>query len=135
MKNLFDLINMNEVATGLVELDQLERSLPFDVSRDELETLRYKRQYYSTIITAKDHIYERDKRIAELEAASRWIPVSERLPEEGEYVLVTFAKRDSLVACGRLSRVAWFACGRYWSDEQVLAWRPLPEPYDPESHE
>ena len=55
----------------------------------------------------------------------RWIPVSERLPEAGKYVLRTIRK------------FGWQG-EEYWSvdigpyntnDGSIIAWMPLPEPY------
>lgn len=58
--------------------------------------------------------------------ASEWIPVSERLPEEGTY-LCTFdgelvgEEEPFTGMCG-------YHNGK-WDEECVIAWMPLPEPY------
>lgn len=72
----------------------------------------------------------------------RWIPVSERLPEAGEYIgdveryyLVQNEYGDMLVAR--------YTHGGYWEQiyqlkpigDEVIAWMPLPEPYEAESEE
>lgn len=61
----------------------------------------------------------------------RWIPVSERLPEENKIVLITF---DERVEMGRMRGESWewlFESGwNYWVDiDNVTAWMPLPKPY------
>ena len=63
-----------------------------------------------------------------------WIPVEERLPEEagtyivnalnGERSIVTFAKWKN-----RYKRFDMTGARAYW---RVIAWRPLPEPYQAE---
>lgn len=60
----------------------------------------------------------------------QWIPVSERLPEIGEYVLCSQDNGD--VGEGKLlDSGSWLICydqicqGSYW----VKAWMPLPERY------
>ena len=75
--------------------------------------------------------YERGK----AEAEPRWIPVSERLPEAGEYIgdvakyyLVQNEYGDMLVAR--------YTNGEYWEQifqlkpigDEIVAWMPLPEP-------
>jgi hypothetical protein len=60
---------------------------------------------------------------------TRWIPVSERLPEEGISVIGTTKFNDIYETelyddCGEKK---WYADGNY--DVPIVAWLPLPEPY------
>lgn len=86
----------------------------------------------------------------------RWIPCSERLPEEdGEYLVlyythskykpyvydvISFANDlyqiDEYYFPDKKGQKGWFYCDRdygYCEDNSVLAWMPLPEPYKEES--
>ena len=73
----------------------------------------------------------------------RWIPVSERLPEEQKFYLVTIAKNTG----GHDIEYCFYECGKWlmiadgnseentcWEEEvkKVVAWMPLPEPYKPD---
>ena len=68
-------------------------------------------------------------RIAELEAERRWIPVSERLPDNWESVLtidISKSTRDMVTAFYNPETSLWathFSCGLW-----VTHWMPLPEP-------
>lgn len=79
----------------------------------------------------------------------KWIPVSERLPEEDEEVLVWLKEKDIRGKNIRIAQLGvhdvednnfeyigkkavWY-CGIYYCDiEKVTAWMPLPEPYEEE---
>ena len=60
-----------------------------------------------------------------------WIPVTERLPENNNDVLVTDGT-DCAVAYWRTDAQAWDDCMHGWCDLyglEVVAWQPLPTPY------
>lgn len=71
------------------------------------------------------------KELAELRQQNRWIPVSERLPDYEEEVLITNGKYVTIDERYFLENTedgeayTWDING--WDD--VVAWRPLPEPY------
>jgi len=60
-----------------------------------------------------------------------WVPVTERLPEIGEPVLITVWDKD--VTIGTWYGNRWGTALRY--NEDVLAWMPRPEPYRPQELE
>lgn len=67
---------------------------------------------------------------------TRWIPVSERLPEENGNYLVTVEANDGTASI-KFQMVDHY--GPEWLHEEkprkVIAWMPLPEPYKAESEE
>lgn len=78
--------------------------------------------------------------------ALQWIPCSERLPDDGENVLVWFeyfrygdynrlfqTTGISYVFDGEWSGFVNGSSG--WSKLRIIAWLPLPEPYKGEQHE
>ena len=70
-------------------------------------------------------VRELESENARLKDAQRWIPVSERLPEANECVLVydTFGNMtvDFIVTSGEVEKYFWLAKSR------ILFWMPLPE--------
>ena len=68
-------------------------------------------------------------RIAELEAERRWIPVSERLPDNWESVLtidISKSTRDMVTAFYNPETSLWST--HFLCDLWVTHWMPLPEP-------
>ncbi len=78
----------------------------------------------------EEEIAELTDRIAELEAAQRWIPVSERMPEVNTDVLVAFMDKNPNYCS---SGVAWFCSStNNWEIEvdhygPVTHWMPIPK--------
>jgi hypothetical protein len=66
----------------------------------------------------------------------QWIPCSERLPSEGEYVLVT-ENWNGYVRMWRLQSIdnepTWEVDGMDWYNadiDEAVAWMPLPKPWE-----
>ena len=63
-----------------------------------------------------------------------WIPCSELLPEYGEVVMCCCENGGITVSCithkcEKLSKIVWFG------QHRVIAWQPLPDPYQPVSND
>lgn len=72
-----------------------------------------------------------------------WIPCSERLPEKRKYYLIT-VKIDGMNGCKPYYKIqtSWYSDGQFVVDyisdglvarRSVIAWMPLPTPYEAES--
>ena len=102
-----------------------------------LTSLLEVRRRWDDMQTMKDEIECLEMAIKALE--QRWIPVSERLPEEdGEYLCTvqthdidTDNVIDEYINFCDFIDSGWCV----FDDETVVAWMPLPEPYREESEE
>ena len=87
-----------------------------------------------------------------LEQEPKWIPVSERLPDERKNCLVTFKdgyvgimcyaldlyRVDEYDFCTKKGKAGWYEYDSEWgyySRDDIVAWMPLPEPYKAESED
>lgn len=64
-----------------------------------------------------------------------WIPISERLPEDGTWNLFTDGRQVSVERYKADALNHFYPNGRWFSLEEAVAWMPLPEPYEPQESE
>lgn len=85
---------------------------------------------------------EHDKAVEALGVAvkllerTRWVPVSERLPEDGTWNI--WQSTTGALSIERYKEDAYnhfYPSGRFFSLEDAIAWMPLPERYKEEANE
>ena len=138
-----DKSKLSEAMEKLAKLEDEEESKDFALSKNEDGTFSVYEKPYATVDCATKENFEYLKDAVEYyrnkEETSKWIPCSERLPESGEYVLVSF-ENDGIILpdmatyqvdqdgngafCASDDFVTYASVGLY-----VNAWMPLPEPY------
>lgn len=84
---------------------------------------------YSIAMTRLCEIIEAQPKLSlETKTSDKWIPCSERLPEEnGSYIVTSMDYVDTFEAV--FDAGEWFSIDYCDDIKNVIAWMPLPEPY------
>ena len=89
--------------------------------------------FNSLRLYAADRLEELETELSKLKEQQRWIPVTERLPEDDDDVLI--------MSSGSISMGYYSVYNEYWADyinvynSDVTHWMPLPEPPKEEENE
>ena len=117
-------------------MQELEKTLLKET--EQLVNMHYEDDSVKTIILRnlrdiRKHMSGKD---IDVPAKDDWIPADKQLPEAGEHVLVSFRNAGFLPGTAIISengRWSMLQGAKGFDDvtEDVIAWRPLPEPYRP----
>ena len=128
------LLEVNKaICDNLKALDQESNTWSLDDAREDFMYDVYNTlDFLPTNEEANQIIDSFDRVTSSIKQEPRWIPVTERLPEEKGLYLVSVKNDHNR----RYSKTCWFHGGDNWFARQdVLAWMPLPEPYKAESED
>lgn len=70
--------------------------------------------------------------LAQMPSAQQWIPVAERLPEENQVCIVTDETREGTYEYRFCKQTYDEEQGWTYLRHRIIAWMPLPEPYEGE---
>jgi hypothetical protein len=120
-KPLFTTLEYVEgINNGLAEAQSILKEIPAADISEQLENA------YAHGYTAAEAEFRK------VMGADRWIPVSEALPKEFEEILFTVGNAYTVAGyyAGIIhNKQMWKATNATFWDNEVTAWRPLPEPY------
>ena len=143
--------------------DTIDRQAAIDAFLTELTERERKNLLHTwSTVEVKYFVVDMLEKLPSAQAEQRWIPCSERLPEDIRPVIVTWKNTDPKsyyqyivgkhftgTACYKNGKWYWYSSttedmlaeyGRYDSEEfdeaiECIAWMPLPEPYREERTE
>ena len=107
--------------------DLISRQAAIDALGDEPEVWSGNDEYAQGLNNQWHYDVNALKAVPSAQPEQRWIPVTERLPKNRVYVLVTYRYEYGLIDHG----ITWYGVAeKKWNtSREVIAWKPLPEPW------
>lgn len=125
-----------EGAEGDLSMDLIDRQAAIDAMG--IEPLAFS-EYENGLYDKWEEDVEALMKLPSAQSEQRWIPVSERLPEEEGWYLVT-VHPDYIVPDSMHTDSLYWLDGKWWFYDYdartavwldpIIAWMPLPEPYE-----
>lgn len=128
---------MNDIERGIEELEKLSRYAKILKNPDEFfHHMQGHITELSFVLSAFgiSEISKSIKETLEKQLNGGWIPVSERLPKAFEYVLVSTKQSGRTIAHTMPNQNKYYDLHSHLV-EDVIAWRPLPEPWKEDNSE
>jgi hypothetical protein len=92
-----------------------------------IETEQDWRRYEARIRELTDRVAELEAENVKLKAERRWIPCTEQMPKDNEYVLV-YCSADGFYNIDCLYDGSWLEAADYYEEDVIVThWMPLPE--------
>jgi len=119
--------------TRLVDIEYIRNALGITGTAETCKGCRYDNGYElcaTHLAPSFAYVCEVLDDAPTVDAGPKWIPCSERLPDDDRSKVVTLANGN--VEAGYYSNGDWWCIGDSISLENptVIAWMPLPEPYE-----
>ena len=94
---------------------------------DDMDVVGTEREKYSWGLKLIESNIKDIEELPSAQPEQRWIPCEERLPENRVYVLVTYRYEYGLIDHG----ITWYGeAEKKWNtSREIIAWKPLPEPW------
>ena len=105
------------------------------ISREAVEKITWEEPSYDDVLNVLTEVRDKVRVLPSVTPQqARWIPVSERLPEENIHVLCQFYM-GGMGECYHAHDYWHIVGGFRIKIDDVLAWMPLPQPYKAESED
>lgn len=134
LKKIWELIEADNAVKGLLSTTKNDLEVDCISRADVLKLIRDNWHSHSGDWAMQESIDAIRVMPSVTPQEPRWIPVSERLPEKNVEVLATTIG-DVVIIAEMFSVNDWYECATNAKADEIVAWMPLPKPYEPQESE